>query len=211
MIDISTIVSVIAGILLTISESLPFIKSLKAQGVIHFLVNIGNTLLASNTELQPLLDELEAGQAGQESTQLNLKQNHEQDSDLLQNGEIHKIIIDNINSNFDSKMNILSNTINSVAGNINSVASNINTVSTDVNYISQILKDISNDFNTARQLKLQTSELYQLNYIINYIKQNYTKRQLKFKNLSKNNKELLSSEGYIINYDSLDDTSVIGW
>lgn len=175
MIDISTVISVITGILLAISESLPFIKTVKAQGVMHFLVNI-RQLFVNEPELQPLLS----------------RNQDEQISELEQNGEIRINIHDLIN-----KMSVLN--------------SGINTVSTNVNYMNEILKDISNDFKTARQLKLQTSELYQLNYIINYIKQNYIKRQLKFKNLAKNNKELLSSEGYIINYDSQDDTSVIGW
>jgi len=178
MIDISTVISVIVGMLLAISESLPFIKTVKAQGVIHFLVNI-RQMFVNEPELQPLLSELRHNQ-------------DEQISELEQNGEIRINIHEIIN-----KMNVLN--------------SGINTVSTNVNYMNEILKDISNDFKTARQLKLQTSELYQLNYIINYIKQNYIKRQLKFKNLSKNNKELLSSEGYIINYDSQEDTSVIGW
>jgi hypothetical protein len=169
MIDVSTIISVIVGILLTISESLPFIKSVKAQGIVHFLINI--LINNTNNELRPLLYDHEP----------QLINQYEQESEFQQNREIH-ILIDNIN-----------------------------VLSTNVNYISQILKDTSNDFKTARQLKLQTSELYQLNYIINYIKQNYIKRQLKFKNLSKNNKELLSSEGYIINYDSQEDTSVISW
>lgn len=172
MIDISTVISVITGILLAISESLPFIKTVKAQGVMHFLVNI-RQMFVNEPELQPLLSEL-------------------RQDDLEQNGEIRINIHDLINN-----MSVLN--------------SGINTVSTNVNYMNEILKDISNDFKTARQLKLQTSELYQLNYIINYIKQNYIKRQLKFKNLSKNNKELLSSEGYIINYDSQEDTSVIAW
>lgn len=186
MIDISTIISVITGILLAISESLPFIKSLESQGIIHFLVNIGQKLLANQSELQPLLDEL------REPTPTPNTEN------VIVN--IHELI-DNINSNFDNRMNVLNTGINNISSNINNVSTNVN----------QILKDISNDFKTARQLKLQTSELYQLNYIINYIKQNYIKRQLKFKNLCKNNKELLLSEGYIINYDSQDDTSVIGW
>jgi hypothetical protein len=183
MIDISTVISVITGVLLAISEALPFIKSLESQGILHFLINIGQKL--NQPELQPLLNDIE--QQGQQD-----QQQGQQTSEFQQTGEI-RILIDSMNST------------------INNVACNINTVSTNVNYISQILKDISNDFKTARQLKLQTSELYQLNYIINYIKQNYIKRQLKFKNLSKNNKELLSSEGYIINYDSQEDTSVISW
>lgn len=181
MIDISTVIYVIAGILLAISESLPFIKSVKAQGVMHFLVK---QMFVNEPELQPLLSELRHNQGNQGN-----QDNQDNQGELEQNGiNIHEII---------NKMNVLN--------------SGINTVSTNVNYMNEILKDISNDFKTARQLKLQTSELYQLNYIINYIKQNYIKRQLKFKNLSKNNKELLLSEGYIINYDSQEDTSVIAW
>jgi len=200
MINIYTIISVITGILLTISELLPFIKSLESQGIIHFLVNIGQKLLASNPELQPLLDTLNIVSQSEQHEQ---HEQNEQRNNKETSINIYELI-DNINSNIDNKMNVLNS-------GINTMTSNINIVSTNVNYISEILKDINNDFKTARQLKLQTSELYQLNYIINYIKQNYIKRQLKFKNLSKNNKELLSSEGYIINYDSLDDTSVVSW
>jgi len=185
MIDMSTIISVIAGVLLAISESLPFIKSVKAQGVMHFLVNI-KQMLVNEPESQPLLND-----ENYQQQQQHYRLQGEDISDGV-NGEIRINIHEIIN-----KMNVLN--------------SGINTVSTNLNYMNEILKDISNDFKTARQLKLQTSELYQLNYIINYIKQNYIKRQLKFKNLSKNNKELLSSESYIINYDSVDDTSVISW
>lgn len=181
MIDLSTIIYVITGVFLAISESLPFIKSVKAQGVMHFLVNIRQQFV-NEPESQPLLNNENYQQQQLQSEYISDSVNGERRID------IHEII---------NKMNVLN--------------SGINTVSTNVNYMNEILKDISNDFKTARQLKLQTSELYQLNYIINYIKQNYIKRQLKFKNLSKNNKELLSSEGYIINYDSQDDTSVIGW
>jgi len=166
MIDISTIISVVAGILLSISESLPFITSLESQGIVHFLVNIGQNFLSTNNNntevLQPLLD-------------------HEHQ---------HQINPQTVTVNTDI---------------------NINKISNNINNINDTLKDVSLDFKTARQLKLQTSQLYQLNYIINYIKQNYIKRQLLFKNLFKNNKELLISEGYSINYDSKDDISVISW
>ncbi len=183
MSDLSTIISVITGVLLAISESLPFIKSVKAQGVMHFLVNL-RQMLVNEPESQPLLN----------------NENYQQQQQQFQD----EYISDSVNGK-------ISINIHEIINKMNVLNSGINTVSTNVNYMNEILKDISNDFKTARQLKLQTSELYQLNYIINYIKQNYIKRQLKFKNLSKNNKELLSSEGYIINYDSQEDTSVISW
>lgn len=199
MISISTITSVVSGILLVISESLPFIKSLESQGIIHFLINIGQKVIANEPELQPLIDELlDETQVNQQSSKkIPLNTSNSENINI----NVHELI-DNINSNIDNKINLLNSGINTMSDNIHSVACNLN-------YINQILKEF--DFKTSRQLKLQTSELYQLNYIINYIKQNYIKRQLKFKNLSKNNKDLLSSEGYIVNYDSQDDTAVIGW
>lgn len=199
MISISTITSVVSGILLVISESLPFIKSLESQGIIHFLINIGQKVIANEPELQPLIDELlDETQVNQQSSK-KIPLNTSNSENISIN--VHELI-DNINSSIDNKINVLNSGINTMSDNIHSVACNLN-------YINQILKEF--DFKTSRQLKLQTSELYQLNYIINYIKQNYIKRQLKFKNLSKNNKDLLSSEGYIVNYDSQDDTTVIGW
>ena len=178
MFDVPTIISVIAGLLLSISESMPFIKNVESQGILHFLSIIGQKLLNNEPELQPLLDRIEP--------EIHTILNNEPKTVTP---DIYGLI-ENININFDNKTNILNN---------------------EINIISGIIKNISNDFNNARQLKLQTSELYQLNYIINYIKQNYIKRQLQFRNLSKNNKELLISEGYTVNYDFKEDITVIGW
>jgi len=177
MFDISEIISIIAGVLLAISESLPFIKTIESQGILHFLISLGTKLLANEPELEPLLQNLEDGLVNESTNTVN--KNEMLDIDIVANINNIFIKIDGIN------------------GNLSNVA--------------DIIKNISQDFNNARQLKLQTSELYQLNYIIQYIKSNYIKRQLEFKNLSVNNKQLLVSEGYIINYDSVKDLTVINW
>ena len=158
---ISTIISVVTGLLLAISEIMPFIKTVESQGIIHFLSSISSKFLKNSPDISEI----------QSLLQISIPENEQ---------------------------------------------NNVSNVSTEklyheINIIGNIIKDISGDFNNARQLKLQTSELYQLNYIINYIKQNYIKRQLPFKNLSKSNKELLISEGYIISYDFKEDITLIGW
>lgn len=175
MFDISEIISIIAGVLLAISESLPFIKTIESQGILHFLISLGTKLLANEPELEPLLQNLEDGLVN-EST------------NIVNKNEMLDIVAD-----------------------INNISIKIDGINGNLSNVTDIIKNISQDFNNARQLKLQTSELYQLNYIIQYIKSNYIKRQLEFKNLSVNNKQLLVSEGYIINYDSVKDLTVINW
>lgn len=83
------------------------------------------------------------------------------------------------------------------------------------NILSSTLNTISNtlslDIQNSRQLKLQQSDLYELNYIINYIKVNYPKKMYMTRFLSKTNKQLLISQGYIVDYDSQNDTNTIKW
>jgi hypothetical protein len=52
-----TIFAIISGILLTISEILPFISKIESNGLVHFLINAGNRLLAkeNSEETEPLL------------------------------------------------------------------------------------------------------------------------------------------------------------
>ena len=175
MFDISEIISIIAGVLLAISESLPFIKTIESQGILHFLISLGTKLLANEPELEPLLQNLEDGFVNESTNIVN------------------------------------KNEMLDIVANINNISIKIDGINGNLSNVTDIIKNISQDFNNARQLKLQTSELYQLNYIIQYIKSNYIKRQLEFKNLSVNNKQLLVSEGYIINYDSVKDLTVINW
>ena len=88
---------------------------------------------------------------------------------------------------------------------------NMNNLNNQLLSISNILSVCVNDIQNTRQLKLQPSELYELNYIINYIKVNYPKKMFQTRFLSKSNKQLLISQGYIVDYDSQNDTNTIKW
>lgn len=79
------------------------------------------------------------------------------------------------------------------------------------NLNNSLINSTSELINNSKQLKLQTSELYELNYIINYIKVNYPKKLYKTKFLTKSNKQLLISQGYIVDYDSEQDNYMIKW
>jgi hypothetical protein len=58
---------------------------------------------------------------------------------------------------------------------------------------------------------LKSADKYQLDYIISFLKSNHPKRTLEIKHLSENNRVLLESNGYRVNFDSLRDTNIIEW
>ena len=92
-----------------------------------------------------------------------------------------------------------------------SLYNKIDLLNSSITNISYTLNNYINEAQNSRQLKLQTIELYELNYIINYIKVNYPKKMFQTKFLSKTNKQLLISQGYILDYDSQNDTHTIKW
>lgn len=53
--DPSTLVAIVTGILLSVSETLPFIKGLSSNGIIHMLIRSGKAFLGNHSELEPLL------------------------------------------------------------------------------------------------------------------------------------------------------------
>ena len=154
MSDITTIISVVTGILLTISETLPFFKDLNANGIIHLLATIGK---------------------------------NKESVEYVQSIEREPLLKDSIEVKLETINDTLSTITNRIYDSLNSVIDN------------------------SRVLKLHPSELYELNYIINYIKANYPRKHYSTKCLSKTNKQLLISQGYITDYDSLTDTHMIKW
>lgn len=157
MLDITTIISVVTGILLTISETLPFFKDLNANGILHLLATIGK-----NKESVQLVESLESL-------------------------EREPLLKDSI----EVKLEIINDTLSAMT--------------------NRIYDSLNSIIDNSRGLKLHPSELYELNYIINYIKANYPKKHYSTKCLSKTNKQLLISQGYITDYDSLTDTHMIKW
>lgn len=154
MSDITTIISVVTGILLTISETLPFFKDLNANGIIHLLATIGK---------------------------------NKESVEYVESIEREPLLKDSIEVKLETINDTLSTITNRIYDSLNSVIDN------------------------SRVLKLHPSELYELNYIINYIKANYPRKHYSTKCLSKTNKQLLISQGYITDYDSLTDTHMIKW
>jgi hypothetical protein len=175
---IQIVMSVFGGMILVISEILPFIKSVKSNGLLELIINISKKLLTKNNQIRLLDEEQEPLFSNQPSNNLNLR-----------------IPIDNID--------------NIQEGNF--LLNKIDTLNTGINNISYTLNSYINEAQNSRQLKLQSIELYELNYIINYIKVNYPKKMFQTKFLSKINKQLLVSQGYIIDYDSQNDTHTIKW
>lgn len=162
--DISTIISILSGFLLVISESLPFFKNLNSNGIMHLLVNLGQNKTTILEEIEPFLN-----------ANTNTNEQREREEHI------------NVNDKLDNINNTLSCMTNKIYDSLNNVIDN------------------------SRTLKLQPSELYELNYIINYIKNNYPKKLHTTRFLSKTSKQLLISQGYIIDYDVQHDTYTIKW
>lgn len=170
--NIQVIISIVTGILLTISEVLPFFKNLNSNGIIHLLMNISQNKTTLLHEIEPLLN-ISPENPGNE-------ENH---------------------NNKDNRNN-----------ENNEIKTNLRDINDTLSYMTnKIYDNLNNVIDNSRTLKLQPSELYELNYIINYIKSNYPKKSYITKYLGKTNKQLLISQGYIIDYDMQHDTYIIKW
>lgn len=175
---------------LIISEVLPFIKNIKSNGILELLYNIiYSNIYRLSGERQPLLHNFN----NNNNNNYNINDNyHNNNNDII-----------NIGGNRDN---------NDISSTLESKISELNT-NLDINFqkISTTLVSYVNELQNTRQLKLHPAELYELNYFINYIKVNYPKKIYHTRFLSKTNKQLLISQGYIIDYDMQNDTHVIKW
>lgn len=165
--------SVLGGLILLISEILPFIKSVKSNGLLELIINFTRQLFKKTYNIN-------------------------EDEESLLNGDEHN------NNENDNSFRVR---VNDTA----SLSHKIDSLNTSVMNISYALNNYMNEAQNSRQLKLQSVELYELNYIINYIKVNYPKKTFQTRFLSKSNKQLLISQGYMVDYDSQNDTYIIKW
>jgi hypothetical protein len=150
--DPQTIIAISTGILLTISEALPFLKT-DSNGLIHLLVNVGKSVLKNPTTL-------------------TTRQSEEREPLLPTNS----LVID-----FEPITSTLTKTTQDTLSTI------------------------------QKQSSLKTPDKYQLEYIIQFIKSNYPKKQLEIKYLTENNKTILEDNHYRVNFDSIRDTFLIEW
>lgn len=168
---IQIVMSVFGGMILIVSEILPFINSVKSNGLLELLVNTSKSFLKNNINYSGI-------------------ENNEHEP-LLNDIENHISISNNIQDTLLSRQ--------------------LDSLNVNINNISYTLNSYINEAQNSRQLKLQSVELYELNYIINYIKVNYPKKMFQTRFLSKTNKQLLISQGYVVDYDSQNDTNTIKW
>jgi hypothetical protein len=182
------LLSIISSICLIISEILPFIKKYDSNGLLHLLLNISKSIVKdkNNQERLPLLNENYNNYDGEGTNEgdngFGIKNNVDT--------QPHQTWSGIEGDNLINKLDILNSNINNITNTLNY-------------YITES--------QNARQLKLQPMEFYELNYIINFIKVNYHKKMYQTKFLSKGNKQLLISQGYIIDYDSQNDIHTIKW
>jgi hypothetical protein len=180
------LLSVISSICLIISEILPFIKKYDSNGLLHLLLNMSKSL-SKNEERLPLLNE--NGNSNYNGVDINENINN-----------------NNINENLNEGINEGSNKVDT-----NNLINKLDVLNSNINNITNTLNYYITESQNARQLKLHPMEFYELNYIINFIKVNYHKKMYQTKFLSKGNKQLLISQGYIIDYDSQNDIQTIKW
>ena len=183
------VMSVLGGLIIVVSEILPFIKSVKSNGLLELLVNTSKSFLkkSNNEENEPLINDLENGIDNDVNNGINNSVNNGVNNRVQQRGRFANREVDE-----------------SLTGRLDTLASSVNT-------ISYALNNYMHEAQNSRQLKLQSIELYELNYIINYIKVNYPKKMFQTRFLSKSNKQLLISQGYVVDYDSQNDTHTIKW
>lgn len=133
------------------------------------------------------------------------KGNNEERLPLLNENENNNNnnIIDVNDGDGDDGSGIKNNSMD-IINKLDILNSNVSNITTTLNYY---ITEAQN----ARQLKLQPMEFYELNYIINFIKVNYHKKMYQTKFLSKINKQLLVSQGYIIDYDYQNDMHTVKW
>ena len=175
---IQIVMSVFGGMILIVSEILPFIKSVKSNGLLELLLNTSKSFLKNNSNYSSIIN-------NEHEPLMNDIENHISIRDITND------ITDNITDN--------------------PISLQLDSLNVNIKNISYTLNSYISEAQNSRQLKLQTVELYELNYIINYIKVNYPKKMFQTRFLSKTNKQLLISQGYIVDYDSQNDTNTIKW
>jgi hypothetical protein len=182
MIDI--IIPVITSSLLILSEILPFIKSIKTNGILDTLIYISKYILEkSNVN-------------GDIESQNLLCDNDDENNDTNENNKTDNQHTKELETEMCNKK------IEKLQYQINDLQKLLT---------KGIESNVSIYENLIESRKMQSYEKYEMDYIKNYIRINYPEKQLEIKYLSEINKELLRELRYIIDYDSTSQIYVIKW
>ena len=206
------IFSIISSLCLIISEILPFITKFDSNGLLQLLLNISKGIVKdkNSDERLPLLNE-------NNNTNFLHNNTNNTNNNFLHNNTNNtnnEVVNEDVRYGSDDNFGIKNNLINqneTPGYQTSCLINKLDTLNSNVNNITTTLNHYITEAQTSRQLKLQPMEFYELNYIINFIKVNYHKKMYQTKFLSKINKQLLTSQGYIIDYDYQNDMHTVKW
>lgn len=167
---ITIVISVLSSLLLVLSEILPYIKKIHANGIIGLIVDIFKKFKYSQVSLDD-----------------NIL--YSRDNTINTNLLFNKIL---------QQHTYISNLIESSKSDSNII-------------FSKIIEQQDKMLSLIEAKKMQTIDKYELEHIKTFIRMNFPAKRLEIKSLSKINKELLLSLGYIVDYDSTCDLDVIKW
>jgi hypothetical protein len=155
------IISFGIGILLTVSEILPFISNINSNGLVHLLTSVGSNFLKKSRT--PVSEEL---------------------SPLLNDNDN-----DNDNDNSVQLLELLNTT--------SDIKTAISSMVPKVDLISGHLIELASRDDTSNLTEINSGK-YEMNFIINFIKFNYPKRQLLLPSLLESSKIQLKERGYLV-------------
>lgn len=180
----NTLLPTLTGLCFLISEVMPYISNFKYSSILHLIINIGNKILAKKP---------------------------------IDNQDYQPLLTDEQNSlhtviSMDSPpKNLIDEQLLKILENIRDPLINLNKIHCNFYDIYSASLDSKPKISNVNQMPLYTSEMYELNYIMNYLKTNYATKQLQVKNINKSNSDLLLSKGYRIDFDSEKDITIIKW
>ena len=196
-----TIFAIISGLLFTLSEILPFISKIESNGLINFLVNVGNQMLKKkeNDETEPLLPLYNPARK-KKRAQIEIgsedERSEDERSDEEQNGESDQ-------QNKSKFKKIKQSETENVSENKNE-SKKIKQQDENKTESKQIEQFKEND-------RLKTSEEYELEFLKTHIKTNYLDHIIILPSLHKCNQQELENNGYKIFYDHIDDKYTLKW
>jgi hypothetical protein len=176
-----TIFAIISGIMLTISEILPFISRIESKGLLHFLVNTGNKFLTkeNSQETEPLLPIYHDPSEQREPKEQNNARKSKSKKSKFKERKIH------LDTDTEPEHKMLKRKRNER-----------NEIEVKRNEIEGCVK---------------TPEEYELDFLKNYIISHYLDHIIILPSFHLCNRELFEKMGYKIFYDHIDDKYTLKW
>jgi hypothetical protein len=207
-----TIFAIISGILLTISEILPFIAKIESNGLVHFLINAGNRLLAkeNSEETEPLLPiynepksnvgNVKISEPKDESDKETTSKKHGKD----RSKKIKKRVTTDVSDRSDEN--------DETERESEPVQKFLKRKRNDVrNKKNKVTEENKNKTRCLKTRCLKTSEEYELDFLKNYIVTRYLDHIVILPSLHLSNKERFENMGYKVFYDHIDDKYTLKW